>query len=155
MTNVVQIQRKEISFGAQPFLFLVCLTELGLRSEFPVGPTTSVPLWNAARKLGDFPSCNSEAFCRRHLEHAISKGVCCTTKCKCERQEVGHREGGTGSRIKGSEEPWSGTCSAAAVPHGVGHWRPSAGTQWPEETACPGSTQVEYEYTCTLTNPEW
>ena len=30
-----------------------------------------VPPWNTARKLGDFPTCNSEGWCPRHLEHTV------------------------------------------------------------------------------------
>ena len=55
--------------GAAIFVESV-ITELGLHSEFR--PKGGVPPRNAARKLGDLSSSNSEGWCPRNLEHIIT-----------------------------------------------------------------------------------
>ena len=70
MTNVVQIQRKLISSRAQPFLLRASSLSL-VYSQDSEGtrPKGGVLPRNAARKLGDFPTCISERWCPRHREH--------------------------------------------------------------------------------------
>ena len=74
MTNSAQIQRKWISLRAQPSLFLFAsLNSVYSQNSEGAGPKGGVPPWNASRKLGDFPTCNLEGWCLRHLERTISR----------------------------------------------------------------------------------